>query len=389
MVQRSVLIIVFMLLNIHGYSQVEKNLDHAVETLQRIFKLYNAGRDNLFLETYPFKSDEKATYLASEDTIREDRVAYLWPTSGVFSAVNALLKTTEEQEYLALLENKILPGLSNYYDTTRTPVCYQSYITGVGESDRFYDDNIWLAIDFLDTYEITGNPDYLTKSETLWQFIQSGYDEKLGGGIYWCEQKRKTKNTCSNAPAAVLALQLFLATNDSNYLDWGTGIYEWTKQNLQDPADHLYFDNVNLKGKVDQRKYTYNSGQMLQAAGLLYQITGKEQYLKEARQIAVSAIDHFTKAFVNQDGKSIRLFRNTGNWFNAVLLRGYMQLYKVDKNPEFLYIFQENMDYLWHAVRNKDGLFSKDWSGEKEDQYKWLLDQASLVEIWANLARRE
>jgi hypothetical protein len=30
---------------------------------------------------------------------------------------------------------------------------------------------------------------------------------------------------------------------------------------------------------------------------------------------------------------------------------------------------------------------SKDWKGEKEDEYKWLLDQASLVEIWATIAK--
>jgi hypothetical protein len=44
------------------------------------------------------------------------------------------------------------------------------------------------------------------------------------------------------------------------------------------------------------------------------------------------------------------------------------------------------MDHLWNNVRNKDGLFSKDWKGQKEDEYKSLLDQAGLAEIWAMLA---
>jgi hypothetical protein len=44
------------------------------------------------------------------------------------------------------------------------------------------------------------------------------------------------------------------------------------------------------------------------------------------------------------------------------------------------------LDQLWNHVRNKDGLFSKDWKGQKEDQYKSLLDQAGLVSIWATLA---
>ena len=47
------------------------------------------------------------------------------------------------------------------------------------------------------------------------------------------------------------------------------------------------------------------------------------------------------------------------------------------------------MNQLWNHVRDKNGLFSKDWKGQKDDEYKWLLDQASLVEIWAKLAELE
>ena len=47
---------------------------------------------------------------------------------------------------------------------------------------------------------------------------------------------------------------------------------------------------------------------------------------------------------------------------------------------------QDNMDQLWNHIRDRNGLFSKDWKGQKDDPYKWLLDQASLVEIWGTLA---
>jgi predicted alpha-1,6-mannanase (GH76 family) len=109
-----------------------------------------------------------------------------------------------------------------------------------------------------------------------------GWDDKLGGGIYWCEQKKQSKNTCSNAPASVLALKLFESTRDSSYFRWGLRIYEWTKANLQDPADLLYFDNKSLTGKTDTRKYTYNSGQMLQATAMLYKLTGNKIFSKSA-----------------------------------------------------------------------------------------------------------
>ncbi len=376
------------ILSVTGASAQKQNTDlqRATETLKQIFTLYAAGHDHLLNETYPYRQEEKVSYLAGEDNVKGKRVAYLWPTSGVFSGVNALLKTTGEKQYQKMLDKEVLPGLANYYDQVRQPACFQSYIFSAGESDRFYDDNVWLAIDFCESYLLTKEEDYLKKSIGTWKFVISGWDEQLGGGIYWCEQKKHSKNTCSNAPGSVLAFKLYEATKDTAYLNWGIRIYNWTKTNLQDPEDFLYFDNKNLSGKVERRKYTYNSGQMLQASALLYKLTGEKIYLDEAQLIAKSVINHFTEEFTTPEGKKIRLFRNSGNWFNAILFRGYVELYHLDKNPEYIQLFADNMDHLWTNVRDKNGLFSKDWKGEKDDQYKWLLDQASLVEIWATLA---
>jgi rhamnogalacturonyl hydrolase YesR len=378
----------FGILTFSGFQGKTKNndLSCAKSTLKQIYRLYDAGHNNLLNETYPLKPGARVSYLTGDDTITGQRVAYLWPTSGVFSGVNALLGATGDKKYLNLLEKKVLPGLEQYYDSLRNPACYQSYITRAGKSDRYYDDNIWIALDFCDLYMLAGNHEYLEKSVNIWQFVLSGWDEKLGGGLYWCEQKKQSKNTCSNAPASVLALKLFVATRDSTYFNRGLQIYSWTKINLQDSTDHLYFDNKSLTGRIDRKKYTYNSGQMLQSAALLYRLTGDKTYLDEARYIAKSAMDYFTEEYITAEGKKIRLFKNTGNWFNAVLLRGYAELYRLDGNNQYITIFRDNMDQLWNHVRDKNGLFSKDWKGEKEDKYKWLLDQAGLVEIWAVLA---
>lgn len=364
-----------------------RDLNRAKSTIMQVFRLYNAGHDNLLNETYPYKPGNKVTYLAGDDTVTGSRVAYLWPTSGTFSAVNALLKTTGNKKYLKLLEEKVLPGLEQYYDSLRRPACFQSYIRLTGNSDRYYDDNVWLALDFCELNAMTGESGYLQKGAELWKFVISGWDDELGGGIYWCEQKKRSKNTCSNAPASVLAFKLFEATRDSSYYYQGLLIYNWTKMNLQDTTDYLYFDNKNLEGKTDIRKYTYNSGQMLQSSAILYRLTGDSAYLKEAQYIASSAIEHFTEDFTTGDGRKIRLFRNTGTWFNSVLFRGYAELYLIDGNDRYVNIFRDNLDHLWKEVRNKDGLYSKDWKGQKEDEFKALLDQTGLVEMWAVLAR--
>jgi hypothetical protein len=386
--------IIFLLIGIiisPCFSQIPKNikLERADTTLSRILKFYDAGHDNLFYETYPVMKGAKVTYLAGEDTITSQRVSYLWPTSGVFSGVVSLLKNSGDEKYLKILEKRIIPGLEQYYDSLRKPACYQSYITLTGKSDRYYDDNVWLALDFCELYKLTGIPAYIDKAIKTWHFIISGWDDTLGGGIYWCEQKKQSKNTCSNAPASVLAFKLFQATSDSSFFKTGLAIYNWTKTNLQDTSDHLYYDNKNISGKTNTRKYTYNSGQMLQSAAMLYRLTGDKTYLIEAQAIAKSIITHFTEEFTTVQGKRIRLFKNTGTWFNSILFRGYAELYRIDGNIEYIDIFRDNLDHLWENVRDMDGLFSKDWRGMKEDAYKALLDQTGLVEIWAALAGLE
>lgn len=380
------LVCILVLTGFMGESE-KKDLLHAKETLQQIYRLFDAGHNNLLYETYPVRPGATVTYLAGDDTVTGSRVAYLWPTSGVFSAVVELYEATGDKQYILLLETRVLPGLEQYYDSLRKPACYQSYITSKGRSDRYYDDNIWLALDFCKLFKLTGKNEYLEKSVRLWQFVISGWDDTLGGGIYWCEQKKQSKNTCSNAPASVLAFKLFEATTDSSYFKMGLKIYNWTKANLQDTTDHLYFDNKNLSGKTDTRKYTYNSGQMLQSAAMLYKLTDDKSCLAESQAIAKSAIDYFTEDFTTAGGTKIRLFKNTGTWFNSILFRGYTELYRLDGNVHYINIFRDNTDHLWEKVRNKDGLFSKDWKGIKEDEYKALLDQSGLVEIWAAMGR--
>lgn len=90
-----------------------------------------------------------------------------------------------------------------------------------------------MGIDFTDAYLNTKEEKYLKKAQLIWKFIESGADDKLGGGIYWCEQKKVSKNTCSNAPASVFALKMFKAIRDSSYLIKGQELYEWTKKNCK------------------------------------------------------------------------------------------------------------------------------------------------------------
>ncbi|MGE4542456.1 MAG: glycoside hydrolase family 76 protein, partial [Bacteroidales bacterium] len=189
--------------------------------------------------------------------------------------------------------------------------------------------------------------------------------------------------------AAVYAFKLFEATKDSSYFYQGLGLYNWTKNHLQDPEDGLYYDNINQTGRVDKAKYAYNSGQMLQAAALLYKLTGEKTYLEEAEQIAQSAYHRFFHETKDSQGNELRLLNKGNIWFSAVMFRGYIELYKQTKSAVYIKAFQQNMNYAWEHMRDENGLFNTDWSGKEKDTSKWLLTQFAMVEMYTRLSSLE
>lgn len=366
------------------------NLERARVLLDSLYRNYSVSNSCLLRESCPFTGATEETYLEADGAANLPRqYAYLWPYAGTFSAVNALLENSGDKACRALLEQRVLPGLEAYYDAKRIPPAYTSYVTGVLPSDRFYDDNIWVGIDFTNSYLATKDSAYLDKAETVWKFVISGMDDTLGGGIYWCEQKKLTKNTCSNAPASVYAFKLFQATRDSAYFYRGRQLYDWTKKNLQDTTDYLYFDRLNLDGRIGPAKHAYNSGQMMQSAALQYKITGNPAYLADAQAVAKSCYHYFFSDYITEKGKRLRLLKKGDVWFSAVMLRGFIELYRADKNNLYIKAYGESLDYAWTHARDEHGLFGADYSGESADQKKDLLTQAAMVEMYARLAAFE
>ena len=121
-----------------------------------------------------------------------------------------------------------------------------------------------------------------------------------------------------------------------------------------DPTDGVYWDNVNLQGEIDRAKFTYNSGQMIQAGVLLYKATDKKSYLREAQFTAKGSYNHFCKSrkTVMNDKQ---LFYPSAPWFNVILFRGLKALYEIDCNPTYIAAVINNADFAWQYSRTNDG----------------------------------
>lgn len=351
-------------------------IKRAKETFDKVFELFWVNDMKLLYDKNPMNDSQNYW----------EKYAAVWGYGAFLSAYNSIIQRLPNYiDFEARYKNNVMNGLDSYWNTSRSPAAYASYFNDW--DDRFYDDNVWVGIDLIELYEKTNDSWYLERAKLVWKFLMSGKDDVLGGGIYWKENEKNSKNTCSNAPAAVFGVKMYQVTKDISYLDTSKEIYKWTKNNLQDPLDHLYWDNKKTDGSVEKTKFSYNSGQMLQAAALLYKATGEKNYLNEAKLIAESAHLRFFETYRLSTGESVIMLKQGSLWFHSIMFRGFAELYQIDKNKKYIFSFRESLDHAWKYARDPyTGLFNADLSGRNIDSKKDILTQGAIVEMYARMA---
>ncbi|MEO6723104.1 MAG: glycoside hydrolase family 76 protein [Ferruginibacter sp.] len=344
--------IVVLCISFKGNAQQGSDFKQRIDTVyHNIYSYFYDSSKAMFKEKTVLKPDER-TY------------AYLWPVCALIQASNEMEALEPTKSYM----KPLVTVINKYYSRKAPHHGYDSYAVPFGGGDRFYDDNQWIGIAYLDAHHRTKEPMYLDLAKDIYGFMMTGYDTASGGGLYWKEFDSSTKNTCSNGPGIIIALQLYKATKEKKYLDTALLLYNWVDKYLKAP-DNLYYDNIRLPSKtIDKKKYTYNAGAMLQSNVLLYQITSDKKYLQKAQDIATASMNFFYK-----NG----LYPNN-YWFNAVLLRGYIDLYKADHERKYITSFENYANAVWKTQRDSNNLIGT-------RQVKSLIDQAGYLEIIARL----
>lgn len=266
-------------------------------------------------------------------------------------------------------------GLRQYYWDPQVAVPgFNAYCSGPGGDDKYYDDNAWMVLGFLEAYSQTQEPKYLQWAKETQTFVLSGWDDKLGGGIYW-KLKHESKNTCVSAPATVAALRLSVLGKSPDQLDWGLKLYRWTNATLQD-KDGLFWDNIRLDGHIEKAKWTYNTALMIEANVLLFQMRHDRRVLTEAEREADASLaawqDPDTGRFAD-DGK-----------FNHLLCQSLIRLYEADHKTAYLNAVRRHAAYGYRVVRDPvHGGYWSSWDvrDHKPDEAKVLIENASDARI--------
>jgi hypothetical protein len=144
-------------------------------------------------------------------------------------------------------------------------------------------------------------------------------------------------------------------------------LYAWTKANLQDPEDLLFWDNVSVGGKIEKTKWSYNTALMIRTAAMLSRATGEENYAKEAEAMAAASEK---KWLVN--GRIADVGR-----FGHLLLESWTHVPSDSRKEKA----RQALKRLWEHGRNEKGLFGPRFDRPPSaNQKKFeLIDQASAA----------
>jgi uncharacterized protein YyaL (SSP411 family) len=324
--------------------------------------------------------DEKAGLYRPSAPIDPKALPYdfMWGNGVQFSALVGAMKY-EPQRYRAAFE-AFSRGLERYWDKDSPVPGFDAYFASPDSDDKYYDDNAWLVLGFAEAYHLTKDPKYLNWARRTQNFVLSGWDDKLDGGIYWYQKKRDSKNTCSNAPTAVAALALYEITGDRSDLQWAQRIYNWTCNKLQD-KDGLFWDNIKLDGKIETTKWTYNTALMIRANVDLWRATKDTKYLDEARRVSDAALQRWADPVSGAFGDSAR--------FNHLLSEALLDMYEATKDIKYLNAVRRHADFGYRYVRDvQDGGYWNKWAVQyhSKDDRKTLIENASVARLYWLLA---
>ncbi|GAA2107315.1 glycoside hydrolase family 76 protein [Actinomadura alba] len=314
--------------------------------------------------------------------------SYVWPYSQAMAGALTMAGLRDGRRYAGDVADR-LRALELYWNPETDPPGYDSYVRpplGQG-GDKFYDDNEWIGLALVQHHKRTGDAAALARAERIFDLVVHGWDtdpsNPCPGGVFWTQAPwSQDRNTVSNGPGAELGLHLYLLTKRPEYLAWAKRMFDWTNACMLAP-NGLYWDHIDLAGRIDTTQWSYNQGVMLGSAALLYKATGDHRYLDRARDIATAAI-----AFYSEDD---RWFTQPAR-FNAIFFKNLLILDGVAPGPSHRRVMKEYADRVWTEVRDprtgifpvrdlESGLFDFSGGGDQVT----LLEQAAMVQIYGLL----
>lgn len=291
-----------------------------------------------------------------------DPTTGLYRTTGWWNSANAL----------TVLIDYARVAHTHQYDSTLATTFMAAQAGSQGHREflnRYYDDEGWWALAWIDAYDLTGRRDYLAMAESIFDDMTSGWDQVCDGGIWWSKD-RTYKNAIANE--LFLSVSATLANRDpinqSTYLEWANKEWYWFSRSGMINSRNLINDGLaitNAATCANNRKttWTYNQGVILNGLVELSKASVEESMRQSADQIAMAAILLLTDSNgILHDPCEPRCGAD-GVQFKGIFVRNLARLYSVHPEPAYKAFILANADAIWERSQGPGVQFGQVWSG--------------------------
>lgn len=388
-----------------GFTSRERNNERSKVIANQLWHDYYDEELNGALNYYPYKDDS-------------EEISSVWHYTSIFSLYIKLVRNNPKDKLLRKRLNMIIEGLEYYHEERNDG--YRAYAVKRGfDKDSassgymadVYDDNMWIAREFLNAYEVLKDETLLEKCKETIRYCLSGWDSSINpdtnrewGGIYWGVDYI-SKHACSNGPIIATLVRLSKMfpqeeVNGRTYLKWAEDVYDFSVATFK-MSNELYGDMIGTEkkngqtlshGSLDTTAYTYNTGTMISGGAYLYEATQEEKYLLQAKRSMEASLKIFGSDDLLEGYYQFPIA--TTIWFNLTLYQGYYDLLLVDQSAlEYLNVVQKSIDFAYNNYLYENTLpvnWIHGWQyGFDKDETRDIMDVASSAETFALLAMKD
>ena len=280
----------------------------------------------------------------------------LYKTTGWWNSANAI---TTLADYATVTQ-------SRDYDYVFSNTLSLAQKTAPGFINRYYDDEGWWALAWIDVYNITHDRRYLDAAKFIFTDMTYGWDSTCSGGIWWSKD-RNYKNAIANELFLSVAAQLANASVEAHeratYLDWATREWRWFSHSSMMNKDHLINDGLTASCENNQKTtWTYNQGVILGGLAALHQANHDPATLTEAKAIAKAAISHLTDPQGILHETCEPKCGADGTQFKGIFVRNLRALNAVDPQPSYSRFILTNADSIWSQVHPPNYHLGEVWA---------------------------
>jgi predicted alpha-1,6-mannanase (GH76 family) len=247
--------------------------------------------------------------------------------------------------------------------------------THPGFLNDYFDDDSWWALAWIDAYDLTHEPAYLSMAESIFAALAAdGWDTATCGGGLWWSAEKKYKNAIANELFLSIAAELANRTQgekSAGYLEWAQREWQWFRGSGMINAGSLVNDGLNSTSpgacvNNGENPWTYNQGVILGGLVELSRAARDPALLAQANAIADAAISHLT----TPDGvlRETTVHGTDAPQFKGIFLRNLMALYAALPNSDphrqrYRHFADACARSLWVHDRGQHGAFGALWEG--------------------------